>query len=259
MITESVANAGASSVASAAAGGQAAGYGSGLVGGIIDAFTGPVMSNVNYIRSKRVSNRQMGAARWMAENAPSWAVDGMRKAGINPILAYMKNLPSGEVPSMRGDPNSGTDLSSAFSRGVSTAKQMQLLESQVDAARAEADRARVDADTLPGVRAADINVMNNRAALDAAAAARERAVTSATQALEASHYQNVEASKKEQLRRQQSVPWSPEQKDWIRSTPLGEGSRAIKRGAAQFLESIRSSARPGGEHEGANRYRRQEP
>lgn len=70
----------------------ASSYGSGLIGGVLDAVIGPVMANVQYGRGKHVSNRQMKAVQFLAENQPSYAVEGLRRAGLNPLLSVMHGI-----------------------------------------------------------------------------------------------------------------------------------------------------------------------
>lgn len=112
-------------------GGGAAGYGSGLIGGILDAFIGPVMANEQFQRSKHVSNRQMAAAQFVAENNPRWAIQGLVNAGLNPILAATRGVAQAQfAPSARTSiPDTGS-FARALEGGVSSARQLSLLDTQ---------------------------------------------------------------------------------------------------------------------------------
>lgn len=124
-------------------GGGAAGFGSGLIGGILDAFIGPVMSNVQFQRSKHVSNRQMRAAEFLAENQPSWAVQGLVNAGLNPILAATKGVaPAQFAPSAKTSlPDTGS-FSRSLEGGVSSAKTLSLLNGQAKLLEEQIGKAR---------------------------------------------------------------------------------------------------------------------
>lgn len=132
---------------SSGSGGAAAGYGSGLIGGILDAIIGPVMANETFQRQKHVSNRQMNAAMFMAQNQPSWAVQGLINAGLNPILAATKGVaPAQFAPSARvGDANTGS-FARALEGGVSNAKTLKLLDNNAKILEQGVIKARNEAD-----------------------------------------------------------------------------------------------------------------
>lgn len=135
------------SVTASDSGGGAAGYGSGLVGGILDAFIGPVMANEQFQRSKHVSNRQMQAAKFVGENQPSWAMEGLRRAGLNPMLAYTRGLgPAQFAPSVRAETARTGSFASALSRGVSNARQLKMLDLQSNILLNQARKAKNEAD-----------------------------------------------------------------------------------------------------------------
>lgn len=136
----------------------AAAYGSGLIGGVLDAFIGPVMSNVQFQRSKHVSNRQMRAAQWIAENQPKWAVQGLINAGLNPLLAATKGVaPAQFAPSPKTSiPDTGS-FARAFEGGISSAKTVRLLnanakilDEQLEKAKNEADASELLKDKISG-------------------------------------------------------------------------------------------------------------
>lgn len=238
------------SVVSDESSGGAAGYGSGLIGGILDAVIGPVMSNVQFQRQKHVSNRQMRAAEFIAENQPSWAVEGLRRAGLNPALAYMKGIsPVSFAPSNRPDVARSGGISAALARGVSSAKQMTLLSDQASLLKNEARKVANEANASEELRnrmRAEIGEIDARSRL---ADAETRAVASRIPVSEAEEplrrAQEAETQAREAAERMKvyverlGIPWSDEQKDWVRKTPVGEMSRAIKRGARGIYEMVR--------------------
>lgn len=137
----------AGSAASESGGSGSAGYGSGLIGGILDAAIGPVMANVQFKRSKHVSNRQMKAMQFIAENQPSWAQEGLRRAGLNPILAATRGLAMpASAPKVDAAMAESGGISDALSRGVSSARQLKVLESQARLLEAQARKSEVEAD-----------------------------------------------------------------------------------------------------------------
>lgn len=226
------------------AGGAAAGYGSGLIGGILDAAIGPVMANVNYIRSKSPTNRQTGYARFMAENSPSWAMEGMRKAGLNPILAFGRGPVGGaQVPpqvSARGEARS--DLSGAISRGVSSARQSSLLQGQLDLLGEQVRKARNEANASEDLKTkinAEIGeILARQGVLD--------------QEMQTAPFSRARLDAESRLTntmntvRRLEIPWSEEQKRWAQESPVGQISRAIKKavsGGAEVFSDYRERVR----------------
>lgn len=135
------------SVLSSESSGGAAGYGSGLIGGILDAAIGPVMANVSYKRAKHVSNRQMKGLQFIAENQPSYAVEGLRRAGLNPILAATQGVAQPANAARVDSPEIRTgSMSEAMSRGVSSARQMSLLNAQAKLLQEQGREAKSRAD-----------------------------------------------------------------------------------------------------------------
>lgn len=138
---------GAGDDASSGTGSSVAGYGSGLIGGILDSIIGPVMSNVQFKRAKHVSNRQMRAAQFLAENQPRWAVQGLVNAGLNPILAATKGVaPAQFAPSPKTSVAETGSFARALEGGVSSARQLSLLGTQKRILDANLEQARNEAD-----------------------------------------------------------------------------------------------------------------
>lgn len=241
------------SLLSSDSGGSAAGYGSGLIGGILDAAIGPVMANVNYIRSKSPTNRQTGYAKFMAENAPSWAMDGMRKAGLNPILAFGRGpVGGGETPGMvnaRGEARS--DISGALARGVSSAKQASLMSENLKLIREQVREQTNKADAsglLTAKTHAEIGeILARQGLLDqemqTAPFARQRMQMDSAR---------IAADTKFLGTRDRAalmgIPYSDEQIEAVGKTPIGSLGRAIKKmisgGAEAGSRAFRGFRRP---------------
>lgn len=215
------------SVLSSGGGSSAGGYGSGLVGGILDAAIGPVMSNVNYIRSKSPTNRQTGYAKFMAENAPEWAMEGLRRAGVNPILAFGRGpFGGGDAPPMvnaRGEARS--EISQALARGVSSAKQSSLMGSQLELIQEQGRKAKNEADAsehlTTKINAEIGEILARQGLLD-----QEIQTQPWTRARSAAEARLTDTRNTvERL----GIPWSAEQKRWAQESPVGSISRAIKK------------------------------
>lgn len=93
-------------------------------------------------RAKYVSNRQMASAQFVAENQPSWATEGLRKAGWNPILAATRGMPSAEFAPRQSAPPMKV---SGLSRSISSAREAMLMDAAVREANAKASEAETSA------------------------------------------------------------------------------------------------------------------
>lgn len=120
------------------------GYGSGLVGGILDSVIGPVMANVQKGWSSRAARHARAWAEAMSSTAYQRTVEDLKKAGLNPMLAYTRG-PSGyqgvsaaEVPDLAGGEG-------GISRALSTARQAALVNAELRAAKARADASESEA------------------------------------------------------------------------------------------------------------------
>lgn len=126
--------------------GGAAQFGSGLIGGIGDMFIGPVMANVQKGWSNRAARKARQWAEYMRSTAYQTTVEDLRRAGLNPALAYTKGetgTPSGPQASVPDIDRAS--LSEGFARASSTAKQMKLLEEQAGLLTAQRRKAEVEA------------------------------------------------------------------------------------------------------------------
>lgn len=117
-------------------------------GPVMDSIIGPVMANEQWQRSKHVANRQMASAQFLAENQPSWAVEGLRKAGLNPILAATRGFPGAEFAPRSPAPSTPTsDLGRISSSAAQLAKlspEMRMLSETTRRIGNEADAAFYD-------------------------------------------------------------------------------------------------------------------
>lgn len=115
------------------------------VGPIAETILGPVMANEQWQRSKYVSNRQMSSAKFLAENQPSWAAQGLRNAGFNPILAASRGFPGADfAPSSPGPSVSSGSLSGVASSAAQLKRlgpELQLLENTTKKVANEAEAA----------------------------------------------------------------------------------------------------------------------
>lgn len=119
---------------------------SGLIGGVGDMFIGPVMANVQKGWSERAARKARQWAEYMRSTAYQATVEDLRKAGLNPALAYTK----GETGTPGGVQASVPDidrasLSEGFARASSTAKQMKLLNEQAALLAAQRRKAETEA------------------------------------------------------------------------------------------------------------------
>lgn len=179
------------------------------LGAVLGALAGPgmesgasaAMANEAFQRSKHVSNRQMAAAQFLSESTPSWAMEGLRKAGLNPILAASSGMGGAQFAQSSGvgAARAGQipDLGSSARAGAKFAPEKKVLEeaarrgtSEADAAFYEVGRSRAAAETeYQRMRAEELRVdqvrettelLRQQQAATAAAAAASRATESRT-------------------------------------------------------------------------------
>jgi len=117
----------------------------------MEAGLGQISAKQAFDRSKYVSNRQMGAAQFLAQNQPTWAMEGLRRAGLNPILAATRGFPGAEFA-----PQVGAQAARVPSGGalVSSARQVARMPEELRALRAMADRSESEATTARNVATA---------------------------------------------------------------------------------------------------------
>lgn len=114
-----------------------------VAGPALDSILDQVSAKQAWDRSKHVSNRQMAAARFLAENQPTWAMQGLRNAGLNPILAATRGMPSAEFAPRIDAPKAGT---SQFGSAASSAKQLRTLSPEMEILRETGRLRRLESD-----------------------------------------------------------------------------------------------------------------
>lgn len=140
-----------SPVPPAATEGFGAGLGGALVGGAVSYFSGRDTAR----KAKKLAREQMRFQERMSNTAYQRAVKDMRKAGINPMLAYMKggaSSPSGAAPNLRApelDPqivstakNLASQVTQRKLQNLNLQEQNKLINAQTVQAEAQASSAR---------------------------------------------------------------------------------------------------------------------
>lgn len=166
--------------------GSAASSGSGLIGGILDAFIGPIMANEQFQRAKHISRRGMQASAFLAQNQPSWAMEGLRRAGMNPILAAMgggggfANAQMG--PTVNAQTPEMGSLREAIQSTVTSAKQVQMMDAEVRNARARATSEEARAKVADQRAHSEVGLIEYQMLQAEQAALRERSQAAANKA-----------------------------------------------------------------------------
>jgi len=124
------------------------------MGPLMSAIAGPVAGAlVGGIGSLFGAKSAADTSERMYKHRYQWQVKDMKKAGLNPMLAFSQGAP---VPNNPGVPDIGGSMSRGAAVGASVAAQKALLESQ---------KKNLDADTdLKGTQSA-ANIANTRATL----------------------------------------------------------------------------------------------
>lgn len=126
-----------------AAGGQVSAQGTGnsySFGGGWDL--GILSGAINYGYGQAAESQAWKRQKKMWRKGPSYIVEGLRRAGINPILAFAKGAP-GVGAAQMGPVGPGTDLAGGLQKGA----QARLAGAQIEAVEAQADLARAQART----------------------------------------------------------------------------------------------------------------
>lgn len=202
-----------------------AGYGSGLVGGILDAVIGPIMANQQKGWASKASRHARKWSEYMSSTAYQRAVKDLEAAGLNPMLAYVQGGASSPVGVAAHTPNiQSSDLSRAAERAVSTGRQSGLFKAQlahinetVRKTKAEADTAQLGTFKVMS----DMDLQQKHGVLLEAEAERNR-----RQGLLLDAERSWTNTRDRATRL--GIPYSAEQEEWVRGTPFGQGSRAIK-------------------------------
>lgn len=162
------------SVSSAGAGAYGAGMAGGLIGGLYQPF-------ISQHWAANAGNQQFDLDRWWAVNQASLAVKGLRKAGLNPLLAVLRGDVSGGAQT--GVPYASFDSDSDIvGRAVSSARAAASVRGQLDILREQVEQEKsrtfgVFAETARSEAEAKIAEANR----DIANATKDALITSAKQ------------------------------------------------------------------------------
>lgn len=235
---------GLGSMESSGSGGGSAGYGSGLIGGILDAFIGPVMANEQFQRAKHISRRGMKAAQFLAENQPSWQMEGFRRAGVNPLLALTRGVSGPSFAPQIASPDIDTgSFSEAISRGISSGRQLTLLNTQKrildETLREQTNKANASINLDRRMRAEVGEILKRIDSLDQGMR---------TSAAQADMYESSASEMRANARllgtreraERMAIPYDPSQVQAVGKTPVGEVGRMIKRFLRATPGAVRS-------------------
>jgi hypothetical protein len=114
-------------------GGILAGGASGLIGGLASVWA----ADRTNAEARRESRRNRAFQERMSNTSYQRTMDDLRKAGLNPLLAYQQggaSTPGGSQANMVSP-----DVAGGIEKGVSSAKEMQLLGAEIKKLKSEAD------------------------------------------------------------------------------------------------------------------------
>lgn len=102
---------------------------------------------INYGYGQAAESQAWKRQKKMWRKGPSYIVEGLRRAGINPLLAFGKGAP-GVGSAQMGPVGPGTDLPGAILKAAQAKQakaQLDLTDAQTDLVTAQAEGARADA------------------------------------------------------------------------------------------------------------------
>lgn len=208
--------------------------GAGLIGGLVSGVQGLYQPFINQNWASNAGNQAFDLQRWWAVNAASLAVKGLRKAGLNPILAATRG-PSGvestPVPYASMDPSGdvvGRAVSSAMA--LSSAKSnLAILRNQAQISEFQKEQERHGVFTaIAGSHEADARAKMAEANRDIVNATKDASITSAKQGAEqAVTTSDSLRTQLELLRAQQPSARALEEFD---ASPEGQALIKMKRG-----------------------------
>ena len=128
-----------------------------LVGGAIGLF-GAERQNV---QSARAAQRMMDFQERMYKNRYTYQMADMRRAGLNPMLAFWQSPPGAPGGASYSPVNIGAPLGAGLARGVSSALASKRLGEDVKNIRAETERRKESAATERSTRMVQSNQIKN--------------------------------------------------------------------------------------------------
>lgn len=202
-----------------------AGYGSGMIGGILDAIIGPVMANQQKGWASRASRHARKFAEYMSSTAYQRAVKDLEAAGLNPMLAYVQGGASSPTVGAAATRSfQSSELGRAAERAVSTGRQAGLMRAQIAHANELVRKTKAEADTA-GLGTykvmSDMELQRKHGQLMDAETVRNM---KSGELIDAERSWTNTRDRATRL----GIPYSEEQEEWVRGTPVGKASRAIK-------------------------------
>jgi len=203
----------------------------------------------NKIANENTSDAQNFAA-WMAAHQYSRTVKDLKRAGLNPMLAYMGSVsPSPNVSAAQTVvPDVDFDIGKAVSSALAVRQakdNIKITEHAASRTEAEAKEAWYNANAAQYKEAQQLQTLLNLT--------QQRDLTNAETERTRAMRENIDADTSWIRARDYSTrvgtPYSPEQIELIKRGPVGEGSREIKRAVEGFLSTGRQVRDTLGRHE----------
>lgn len=208
------------------------------VEGVLGGLTGAAGSYYGNQMASSATGEAQNWSQYMRATAYQSAVKDLRRAGLNPMLAYTQG--AAHTPSAPGQQVFAPNLDMSLGKAVSTGLQVKTMKDAAATVRAE--RLSAEADAKRRSYEADAARYSEPTALNSLlniTQERDR-VNAETRRLNAGAT-NIDADTSWIRARDRATrlgtAYSPEQIELIRSGPVGQGSRAIKRAVGNFIST----------------------
>lgn len=113
----------------------------GLGGSLFD--TGLETWSSNYL-AKKADARNRATQEFLTRNSPTWQVEGLRQAGLNPLLAVTNGVSTPQALNTA----TGAHPKSNLMNSIATAKQMDVMDAQEGKFLADTDVSKATADQI---------------------------------------------------------------------------------------------------------------